>query len=185
LTAELKKKKDAKYSDEDEQLVVSWICAMINVPPPASGCDAVQAWLKDGVKLCNLMNVLVPGSVTKINNSSMAFKQMENISKFLEAAEKYGVKRQDKFQTVDLYEGQNMMQVYFCLFQLSSSSISHKFNGPQIGVKLADSNKREFDEQKLREGRNVIGLQMGTNKMASQSGMTAYGTGRQLTSDMK
>jgi len=39
LTAELKKKKDAKYSDEDEQLVVSWICAMINVPPPASGSD--------------------------------------------------------------------------------------------------------------------------------------------------
>jgi len=180
LTAELNKKKLSKYSDEDEQLVVSWICAMVNEPPPSPGHDNVQMWLKDGVKLCNLMNVIEPGSVKKVNNSKMAFKQMENISKFLEAIEQYGVLRQDKFQTVDLFEGQNLMQVYFCLIQLSSKSLSKGFQGPSIGVKLAEANKRDFDENKLREGRNVIGLQMGTNKLASQQGMTAYGTGRQI-----
>jgi hypothetical protein len=185
LTAELNKKKMAKYSEEDQQLVVSRICAMFKEGPPSPGHDSVQAWLKDGVRLCAIINVLAPGSVAKVNNSSMAFKQMENIGKFLDAIEEYGVIRQDKFQTVDLYEGQNMMQVYFCLFQLSSKAITKKFQGPQIGVKLADANKRDFSEDKLREGRNVIGLQMGTNKMASQSGMTAYGTGRQLTTDMK
>jgi hypothetical protein len=37
MTAELNKKKAAKYSDEDEQLVVSWVCAMINEQPPSSG----------------------------------------------------------------------------------------------------------------------------------------------------
>jgi len=180
MTAELNKKKAAKYSDEDEQLVVSWVCAMINEQPPSSGQDNVHMWLKDGVKLCNLMNAIQPGVIKKINSSSMAFKQMENISKFLEAIENYGVRKQDKFQTVDLYENQNMMQVYFCLIQLSSVSITKGFQGPSCGVKLADSNKRNFDEDKLREGRNVIGLQMGTNKLASQSGMTAYGTGRQI-----
>lgn len=36
----------------------------------------------------------------------MAFKQMEQISQFLNAAEKYGVTKTDMFQTVDLWEGQ-------------------------------------------------------------------------------
>jgi len=180
MTAELNKKKKEKYSEEDEQMVVSWICAMINEEPPASGEANVQAWLKDGTRLCALMNVIQPGSIGKVNSSKMAFKQMENISKFTDAIEKYGMKKQDKFQTVDLYEGQNMSQVFLTLIQLSSLSYSKGFDGPSIGVKLADKNQRAFDEQKLREGRNVIGLQMGTNKLASQKGMTSYGTGRQI-----
>lgn len=35
----------------------------------------------------------------------MAFKQMEQISQFLTAAESYGVTKTDMFQTVDLWEG--------------------------------------------------------------------------------
>lgn len=35
----------------------------------------------------------------------MAFKQMEKISLFLQAAEDYGVTTTDIFQTVDLWEG--------------------------------------------------------------------------------
>jgi len=34
------------------------------------------------------------------------------------------------------------------------------YDGPGIGVKIADKNVRGHDEQKLREGRNVIGLQV-------------------------
>lgn len=37
----------------------------------------------------------------------MAFKQMEQISQFLKAAEIYGVRTTDIFQTVDLWEGKN------------------------------------------------------------------------------
>lgn len=35
----------------------------------------------------------------------MAFKQMEQISQFLQAAERYGIAATDIFQTVDLWEG--------------------------------------------------------------------------------
>lgn len=38
----------------------------------------------------------------------MAFKQMEKISQFLQAAEAYGVITTDIFQTVDLWEGMVM-----------------------------------------------------------------------------
>lgn len=36
---------------------------------------------------------------------------MENIGKFLEACDSYGVQKADLFQTVDLYEGTNIPQV--------------------------------------------------------------------------
>lgn len=46
------------------------------------------------------------------------------------------------------------------MFQLSSKAISKGYGGPSIGVKMADKNVRNHDEQKLREGRNIIGLQV-------------------------
>lgn len=58
-----------------------------------------------------LINKLQPGSVTKINTGKMAFKLMENISNFLEASTRYGVAKTDLFQTVDLYEAENIPQV--------------------------------------------------------------------------
>ena len=57
------------------------------------------------------------------------------------------------------------------------------YNGPVLGVKMASENKREFDESTLKAGKSVIGLQYGSNKGASQAGMTAYGTGRQIRPD--
>ncbi|CAO2635779.1 Cnn1, partial [Lemmus lemmus] len=55
-----------------------------------------------------------------------------------------------------------------------------KGNKVNVGVKYAEKQERRFEPEKLREGRNIIGLQMGTNKFASQQGMTAYGTRRHL-----
>ncbi|NXN69645.1 TAGL protein, partial [Himantopus himantopus] len=43
----------------------------------------------------------------------------------------------------------------------------------------AQEHKREFTESQLKEGKNVIGLQMGSNKGASQAGMS-YGRPRQI-----
>lgn len=43
--------------------------------------------------------------------SSLSLSQMENISHFLSFCERFGMKRSDLFQTVDLYEGQNIPQV--------------------------------------------------------------------------
>ena len=48
----------------------------------------------------------------KINTGKMAFKLMENISNFLGAATRYGVAKTDLFQTVDLYEAENIPQVW-------------------------------------------------------------------------
>ena len=55
------------------------------------------------------------------------------------------------------------------------------FQGRCIGVKLAEENKREFDESTLNEGKKHSSLfTAGTNKGASQAGQTAFGMQRKL-----
>ena len=55
-----------------------------------------------------MINIIKPGSVKKFNESKMAFKMMENIGAFLNACEALGMVKTDLFQTVDLYEAQNV-----------------------------------------------------------------------------
>lgn len=50
---------------------------------------------------------------------------------------------------------------------------------PGLGPREATENKREFSQEQLKEGQNVIGLQMGTNKLASQAG-DHFGRPRQV-----
>ena len=61
--------------------------------------------------LCQLMNKLSPGSVSKINTSGPSFKMMENANRFHEAIEKYGVAKGDIFQTNDLWEKKDIANV--------------------------------------------------------------------------
>lgn len=48
-----------------------------------------------------------------------------------------------------------------------------------FGPKEAEANPRAFTEEQLKAGENIIGLQMGTNKGASQAGMN-FGKNRMI-----
>lgn len=174
MTAELDRKKHEKYDPQLEEEAKNWIEAVIGEPvfQGASGYDAFGNALKNGSILCRLINTLQPGSVKKVNESKMAFKMMENIGFFLDAITAYGVAKMEQFQTVDLYELQNIGAVVNCIHALGRQAQKKGFNGPALGVKESDQNKREFTDQQLRAGQNVIGLQMGSNKGASQAGQS-------------
>ncbi|XP_064614639.1 uncharacterized protein LOC135478260 [Liolophura sinensis] len=76
-----------------------------------------QSVLQNGVVLCKLMNSLKPGSIPEKKYSKppkMAFQQMELIGEFLGKVPEYGIPDQEKFQTVDLYEGKNLKAVLIC-----------------------------------------------------------------------
>ena len=45
------------------------------------------------------------------------------------------------------------------------------YSGPTLGPKVADKNVRHFSEEQKKAGGAVIGLQMGSNKGANQSGI--------------
>ena len=53
------------------------------------------------------------------------------------------------------------------------------FNGPHLGPKEATKNVRHFTDEQMKAGEGVIGLQMGTNKVASQAGMS-FGRSRHI-----
>ena len=139
--------------------------------------------LKSGVFLCKLINKLAPSSVRKVNDSKMAFKQMENIGNFLSGVSAYGVPANESFQTVDLYENQNMRQVLICIQSLGRHAQKNSFDGPTLGPKMSDKNERSFDKDTLDAGKYVASQQMGNNKGATQAGMSPYGKSREVTMD--
>uniref|UniRef100_A0A4W5KPQ6 Transgelin n=2 Tax=Hucho hucho TaxID=62062 RepID=A0A4W5KPQ6_9TELE len=188
LSREVQSKIDKKYDQDLEERLTEWIIAQCGagVGQPEAGKTGWQNWLKDGCVLCELINSLSSGNkpIRKIQSSGMAFKQMEQISQFLNAAEKYGITKTDMFQTVDLWEGKDLAAVQRTLMALGSLAVTRDdgtYRGdPNWFHKKSVENRREFSEDQLNEGKCVIGLQMGTNKGASQAGMTGYGRPRQI-----
>ncbi|XP_065906339.1 muscle-specific protein 20-like [Dysidea avara] len=176
MSAELLRKKKTKRDPELEAQAIEWMQAVTGEPYPDGTYEEA---LKDGVYLCKLINSLQPGSVKTINTSPMAFKKMENISNFLKGCCAYGVNEVDTFQTVDLYECQNIPRVTMGIIALGRQAQKKGFDGPTLGPKESTENKRDFDQAALQASQAVIGLQMGSNQGASQSGMS-FGTTRQI-----
>jgi hypothetical protein len=141
--------KSATASDTERQ-AISWVQGCTGLT--CSGSFA--AWLKDGTVLCNLVNAIHPGSVRKINQSKMPFKQMENIKSFLEASRALGVRPHDCFETLDLFEEKDLMLVAQTLHALGSAvqKSCPNFAGPKLGVKKADKNVRTFTAAQLARG---------------------------------
>ena len=111
---------------ETQQEVEAWIAAVTGKPFDAPFAEH----LHDGRVLCELMNVIEPGSVKKINSSKLAFKQMENVSNFTRAMKKLGVRETDCFDTIDLFEAHDIAKV------------SASRRGPRIGLELATRRTR-------------------------------------------
>lgn len=178
FAAEAQRKINSKYSEDLAQESLEWIKAITEEDFSVSGdMDNLYEVLKDGTLLCRLVNHIKPGSAKKINQSTMAFKCMENINVFLEAAKDLGVPPQETFQTVDLWERQNLNSVVICLQSLGRKA--GNFGQPSIGPKEAEKNVRNFSEEQMRAGQGVISLQYGSNKGATQSGIN-FGNTRHM-----
>ncbi|VDK24984.1 unnamed protein product [Anisakis simplex] len=160
-----------KYDPELASEILTWIAAITGDNFDKRGdLENFVSTLKDGTVLCSLANALEPGAVKKVNTSKMAFKQMENISFFLEFATKH-VPETELFQTIDLYEGQDPNAVLICLASLARKS-EKLFGKKGLGPKEAEGEKRAWTEQQLRAGEGVIG----SNKGATASGINIGNT---------
>merc|ERR1712178_410126 len=172
----------AKYDNELEKKQRTWISQVTGIPIPDD--MSFHDLLKDGIVLCSLSEALQAGIIKKpfphlkLLNS---FRCMENIQAFLEACEALGVGKHSLFQTSDLYDGSNMTQVQTTISQLASVATSKGMTSVEcdFAVKISDKKARKWTPEKLNAGQAIIGLQMGSNKGASQSGMS-FGTSRPL-----
>jgi len=178
LSREAHEKVLSKYDVKHAEEALSWVAEMIAESFDIDGnMENFQAQLKDGSKLCKLINIIIPGKIKKINSGNFAFKLMENIELFTRACKDYGLTDAETFQTVDLWDGENIHQVCICIQALGRKAQKNGLKG--IGPKESDKNERHFTDEQLREGQKIISLQYGTNKCANQSGLS-FGNTRHM-----
>ncbi|KAF4518352.1 hypothetical protein B566_EDAN007079 [Ephemera danica] len=167
-----------KYSEELAQECLEWVKEITGEEFSTSG-EMDNFYEGKEVSSLKMVNKVKAGSVKKINQSTMAFKCMENINAFLDVARQLGVPAQETFQTVDLWERQNLNSVVICLQSLGRKVGAGNYGLPGIGPKEADKNVRQFSEEQMRAGQGVISLQYGSNKGANQSGIN-FGNTRHI-----
>lgn len=141
------------------------------------------------------MACFVSGGALKIKSLPSRF-----LCRFQKACVKYGVPDVDLFQTTDLFDRKNIALVTTTIFAVGravslenelgcpfeSILISFSFDsqtyrhpewrGPYLGPRPSEENRREFSEDIMRAGENIIGLQAGTNRGANQSGLSIGAT---------
>jgi predicted DNA-binding WGR domain protein len=156
LDKDIQNKIAAKFDPEKQAQAQAWVETLTGEKFPGSFHES----LKDGILLCKALNVIKPGLIQKINTGQMPFVQRENIVNYLEGCKKLGMKVIDCFVTQDLYEGDNLVAVIDQIFALGALSRSVEgFDGPFLGVKFAEENRREFSEEQIIAGKQAIPLQ--------------------------
>lgn len=176
LDADLKAKHAAKFDVSLENEVCAWIETLTG----ESKCgQTTYEWLKSGELLCRVANAVKPGLIKKVNSGSLPFKQMENITFFINAARRLGVPESSVFGTPDLYEEKNMGSVISCIYAFGGAVqvACPEFEGPHLGNALkADVNdrrrgdhlatsqyeamQRTMEVERPRDGGNAAALQV-------------------------
>jgi hypothetical protein len=179
FAAEAQDKMNSKYDVELASNVLMWVKDLLqdDTIETDGSMDSLFDTLKNGQVLCRLANVFQAGVIPekKISKLASPFKCMENISLFLDVMSKViGLPAHETFQTVDLWEKQNLTAVLICLQSLARKA--SKFGLKGMGPKESEANVRQFSDEQMRAGQTVISLQYGTNKGASQTGIVMGNT---------
>jgi len=187
IALEAQQKMMGKWDADQAITAVNWIAKTIEEPTLSTdgSMDNVHELFKDGYYLAKLANWVTPGCIpaSKLTKrQTLPFKQMELIGMFLDkmkAGKNPGgmVKDTEMFQTVDLFEKVNMVQFVFTIEALGRALLTAGRAG--YGKKESEKNERHFTEEQMKAGQNVIGLQMGSNKGASQAGQN-FGKSRMI-----
>ena len=175
IDKDLADKAAAKFDPALQAQAQGWLEELTGKPFPGEFMES----LKNGVVLCEAMNVVKPGAIRRINASRMPFKQMENISNFLSACRQLGMSEYDLFTTVALFEAKDRNAVINGIVAFGRLAQKIGFRGPTIGVKESSKNTRHFTKEQLsRSNGQVSKLNMGGYGIQERSAMD---TSRNIT----
>lgn len=197
LAREAQEKINKSFDVEEAKKCLLWIASISGQQIELNGIEDREKMmenfhsvLKDGMVLCKLVDaLLLPQDKIDFNAKSFqetklpAFqsaRERERIGIFLKKAKDYGVSESNIFQTDNLYEKTNLVQVCNAIRALGIEAQSKPdYNGDMIWPKKVEENRRTFTEDQLKAGNQIISLQYGTNKGASQAGMN-FGKQRKI-----
>ena len=134
---------EAADAADSEPYSKLWIECLLGAPPPPG---PLMAQLKSGEVLCDLLNVLRPGLVSKVARAhSMAelhvskrnAQMRENIGQYVDGCAELGVPQRDLFMTADLFDDKDHRAVTRHLEGLARFAQEGlpTFHGPYIGKK--------------------------------------------------
>eukprot|EP01133_Synstelium_polycarpum_P011899 gene11899-13864_t len=109
LNDDIAKKKELKYDVALEKVVRAWVSDVLAEPLDEAVC--FHTHFKSGVLLCRLINAIKPGTVRRINESTVSFKHLENIGNYLKACAVIGLLDVHLFNSIDLYENKDLALV--------------------------------------------------------------------------
>jgi len=163
---------------DDTEEAQAWIEAVTH--DPFDDSLSFLANLKTGVRLCKLINAIKPGSVKKVSESTMAFRQIDNINMFLKGCQAMGMPASDCFGAKKLFdEGDCRKEVLNTLESLGGLCQAQGVAVPVFGKnKYATKNTRVWtDEQKLRQARADRGsmLMQGSSGTMERVGESSSG----------
>mmetsp|Transcript_21912 Transcript_21912/g.75301 ORF Transcript_21912/g.75301 Transcript_21912/m.75301 type:complete len:544 (-) Transcript_21912:68-1699(-) len=144
----LDQKRRAKATEDSSEFeralawVVSTTGSNLSLLPETSADaeDAFGAALRDGVLLCELLNVMRPGTARFSRRPRVAFERLDNVTAFLRGCRALGVLRADTFDAQDLSEVRDLSKVYETLLALARAVA---VSCPDYGGVLLVSAKRE------------------------------------------
>jgi len=116
IAAQIAARQAAHMDPERERKARAWMEALLETKFEEA---TFQEALKTGVRLCQALNKVYPGSVRKINESKIAYMQIENIGNYIKACQVLGFNKSLLFETGDLYEGKNLTIVVDNVFELA------------------------------------------------------------------
>ena len=77
---------------------------------------------------------------------------MDNIAAFSAACKKLGVPEHDCFDTIDRFEGKDIVAVVQTIHALGRTVQLTREDLPKLGPRLATRNKRDFSDEQLAPG---------------------------------
>jgi len=113
----IQKRIETKLDRNREQKAKAWLEELLGEKFEE---ETFQDALKTGVRLCQALNKVYPQSVPKINPATgPVFNQRENIGNYVKACGRLGFNKSNLFETLDLYEGQNLTKVIENVYELA------------------------------------------------------------------
>ena len=151
IYAEYQKKREQSYDVELEKRVREWIEG--NLGRKLDG--PFRESLMDGTAVCDLINKLSPGKITKIHRSKIAMFCRENFGFFQRACLDLGCIESETAVFEDVYDNRNMGLFLTNIIALArNTQYKPGYNGPilQDAVKKAEAQKMNFTKEQLARG---------------------------------
>jgi len=131
LEARIQARTRSERLRETETRVVTWI---EEVTSERRGEQSTAHWLSSGLVLCRLVNKIVPGLI-KENQGASQSCMIENIRRFLQVAQSFGLHEDQLFEPFDIIKHRDMFKVVMAIraFAEAVPRAVPQYCGPRLG----------------------------------------------------